>query len=253
MRQRWLRAAGVKDKIESEHMSIVIADMYAGRPLPLDERGRLSAILKTPVVGPWHITETGLSGDSQADLVNHGGLEKAVHHYPRDHYAGWATEIPQAAAILGEAPAFGENISTLGMTEGNVHVGDIYRVGGVELQVSQGRQPCWKLNARFGIPDMARRVQSSGRTGWYYRVLQPGEIRPGDRLELAHRPQPDWPLARITNLLYHRTLAFDDLAELAEISELAAGWRKLAARRIENRAVESWEKRLGETSLPEPG
>lgn len=228
-------------------MSIVIADMYAGRPRPLDERGRLSAILKESLGGPWQITATGLRGDEQADLVNHGGTEKAVHHYPRDHYATWAAELPEAAALLKTASAFGENISTLGITEANVHVGDIYRVGSVVLQVSQGRQPCWKLNARFGVSDMARRVQSSGRTGWYYRVLEPGEVRPGDKLELAERPQPDWPLARITNLLYHQTLAFDDLAILAEVPELAAGWRKLAARRIENRAVESWERRLGET------
>jgi MOSC domain-containing protein YiiM len=229
-------------------MRIVIADMYAGRPYPLDARGRLSAIVKAPLAGPWTIGATGLSGDEQADLVNHGGAEKAVHHYPRDHYANWAAELPQVAPMLEKAPAFGENISTLGLTEANVHIGDVYRLGGAHLQVSQGRQPCWKLNARFGVPDMARRVQSSGRTGWYYRVLQPGEIRPGDSLDLVDRPQPGWPLARITDLLYHRTLAFDDLNILAEIPELAAGWRKLAARRIENRIVESWDKRLGETT-----
>lgn len=227
-------------------MSVVIADMYAGRPRPLDDRGRLSAIAKSALAGPWQISATGLAGDEQADLANHGGVEKAVHHYPRDHYATWAAELPVAAPLLKAAPAFGENISTLGMTEANVHVGDIYRIGDVVLQVSQGRQPCWKLNARFGVPDMARRVQSSGRTGWYYRVLAPGEIRPGDNLQLVDRPQPGWPLARVTELLYHRTLAYDDLAALAEIPQLAAGWRKLAARRVENRAVEGWEGRLGE-------
>jgi MOSC domain-containing protein YiiM len=236
----------VDEEMDMRLMGIEIAEMYAGSPQPLDERGRLSAIAKSVLAGPWQITPTGLAGDMQADPVNHGGVEKAVHHYPRDHYAAWASELPAAAGLLKAAPAFGENISTVGMTEKNVHVGDVYRLGEVLFQVSQGRQPCWKLNARFGVPDMARRVQSSGRTGWYYRVLTPGEIRPGDSLALVDRPQPDWPLARISELLYHRMLAYDDLAALADVPELAAGWRKLAARRVENRAVESWERRLGE-------
>jgi MOSC domain-containing protein YiiM len=118
------------------------------------------------------------------------------------------------------------------------------RAGEVVVQVSQGRQPCWKLNAKFGRSDMAKRVQETGRTGWYYRVLEEGRIAPGDRLELIERPQPAWPLSRIIELLYHRPLAFDELAALAELAELAQGWRELAARRVRRRSVENWSERL---------
>lgn len=225
-------------------MRLTIETMYAGLPAPLGAQAKLSAIAKAAVAGPWIITPTGLASDRQADLVHHGGPEKALHHYPRDHYATWLAEHAELGAALVDAPAFGENISLSTMTEANVHVGDIYRVGDVILQVSQGRQPCWKLNARFAKPDMARRVQTTGRTGWYYRVLQPGTIKPGDSLDLAERPQPDWPLNRITELLYHRTLALDDLAALAKLPELAAGWRQLAVRRVASNSVEDWEKRL---------
>lgn len=225
-------------------MTLEIRHLYAGKVQPLGARQAPSAIAKAPLVGPWTITPTGLAGDEQGDRVNHGGPEKALHHYPRDHYARWAAETPALAARLAEAPAFGENISLSGMTEADICIGDVYRVGEVLLQVSQGRQPCWKLNERFGIKDMARRVQDTGRTGWYYRVLQPGRISPGDALELVERPQPDWPLTRLIDLLYRRTLAYDELARVAELPELAANWRAMAARRISNRVVENWDRRL---------
>lgn len=225
-------------------MQIVIDTLSAGAPAPLGPRGALSAIRKRPIEGPWTITAEGLMGDAQADRVNHGGLEKALHHYPRDHYATWARELPSLAEALAVVPAFGENISTIGLTEADVCIGDVFRIGGVTLQIAQGRQPCWKLNARFGIEDMAVRVQRTGRTGWYYRVVEPGRIVPGDGLQHIDRPRPEWPLSRVIALLYERTLAFDELAALAQVSELAEGWRQLAERRIKSRSVESWQGRL---------
>jgi MOSC domain-containing protein YiiM len=96
---------------------------------------------------------------------------------------------------------------------------------------------------------MAYRVQKTGRTGWYYRVLEPGVVTPGDEIALANRPQPQWPLSRLISLLYDRTTAFDDLAQMAQIAELAHGWRQLARRRATSRSVESWKSRLtGDTS-----
>lgn len=225
-------------------MNFAITTMYAGKVQPLGARQVPSGIAKAALTGPWTISATGLVGDAQGDLVNHGGPEKALHHYPQDHYAVWAAETPALAPILDRAPAFGENISGAGMTEADIRIGDVYGVGTVRLQVSQGRQPCWKLNERFGIKDMARRVQTTGRTGWYYRVLQPGTISPGDALELIERPQPDWPLTRLIDLLYHRTLAYDELAIVAEMPELASNWRAMAQKRIANRVVESWDRRL---------
>jgi MOSC domain-containing protein YiiM len=221
-----------------------IGAMFAGSPRPLGPRAAPSAIHKFPMAGPWTIATSGLVGDEQADKVNHGGPDKALHHYPHEHYAVWASELPKLAPALTDVPAFGENISTHGMTEETVCIGDVYAIGAVRLQIAQGRQPCWKLNARFDIPDMAYQVQKTGRTGWYYRVLTPGRIEPDTEIKLEDRPQPKWPLSRLIALLYNRTAAFDELAAMSEVPELAEGWRKLAARRVASRKVESWSSRL---------
>lgn len=226
-------------------MSIVIETLYAGRPEPLGPRAEPSAIFKSTIAGPWTITRTGLVGDAQGDPVHHGGPDKALHHYAREHYATWAAEIPEIAPLLSAAPAFGENISTTGLTEADVCIGDVFRAGTAVLQIAQGRQPCWKLNARFGRSDIAYRVQSTGRTGWYYRVLEEGTISAGDTFGIIDRPQPLWPLSRVIGLLYQRTMALDELTALSEIAELAPGWRQLAANRVKSRSVESWTSRLG--------
>lgn len=219
--------------------------VLAGRVLPLLGEGWPSAIAKYPVAGPWRVTFTGLADDEQADRKNHGGREKALHQYPQEHYAAWADAIGPHP-LLSAAGAFGENLSTLGWNESNMCIGDIVGFGSALLQVSQGRQPCWKLNVRFARDDMALAVQSSGRTGWYYRVLKEGMVASGDHLRLEDRPQPHWPLSRIIRLLYVDTQNTGELAEMSAIPELAEGWRNLAARRIKFCETEDWSARLGD-------
>src|SRR5690606_1145821 len=154
-----------------------------GSAVPYTRPGSMSGIAKRPVDATLDIGVSGLRGDEQGDLRVHGGPDKAVHHYPFDHYAAWRGELG-AHALLDAAGAFGENFSTLGWTEQTVCIGDVVQAGTAVLEVSQGRQPCWKLNDRFDVPDMARRLQASGRTGWYYRVPEPGKVRVGDSLHL---------------------------------------------------------------------
>jgi MOSC domain-containing protein YiiM len=209
----------------------------------LPGRDQVSAIAKAPIDGPWQIARLGLKGDAQADLKHHGGPEKAIHHYPRDHYGAWRNEIG-THPLLDVPGAFGENLSTAGWTERTVHIGDVVRFGSALLQVSQGRQPCWKLNAYFGRGDIARRSQESGRTGWYYRVLEEGAAEPGDRLTLVARPRPEWPLSRLIALLYRDKDRYGELEQMAALEELATGWRDLASRRIQTRATEDWSQRL---------
>lgn len=224
-------------------LSLAIDTLYAAASLAsLGPKAARSGIFKRPSPAPWRIWRHGLEGDRQGDLRHHGGPEKALHHYPREHYAAWAAEEVSPASPT--PPLFGENLSTIGATEEDVCVGDIFTAGGALLQVSQGRQPCWKLNARFERPDMARRVQQTGRTGWYYRVLREGVVEPGDRLGLVERPRPEWRLSRVNELLYRRTLDLDALAAMAELKELSPSWRQLAALRLERRAVEDWSARL---------
>jgi MOSC domain-containing protein YiiM len=217
--------------------------VLAGTVAPLGDDGRTSAIDKRPLPGPWRIGATGLAGDAQADLKHHGGPEKALHQHACEHYAAWREEIGDAPALRAPG-AFGENFATRGWTEETVCIGDVVRFGGALLQVSQGRQPCWKLNRRFGVSDMALRVQESGRTGWYYRVLEEGAGRDGDLLELVERPCPLWPLARLLALLYRDAGDRAALAAMAALPQLAQGWRRLARRRLESGSVEDWRQRL---------
>lgn len=204
----------------------------------------MSGIDKQRVDRALRVSRGGLSGDEQGDKKHHGGPEKAVHHYPYEHYRHWRAEIPALAENLGREGAFGENLSIEGLTEENVCIGDVFRLGSARVQVSQARQPCWRLNERFNLPDMARRVQDSGRTGWYYRVLESGWVEPGDEFELLDRTCSSWPLARILRLFYHDTLNLTGLAQLAELAPLSESWRKLAGARSARRAVEDWSRRL---------
>ncbi len=224
-------------------MMLLSPTVLVGAVAPLGPGGPASGIDKRPVSGPWRITRRGLVGDGQGDLKHHGGPEKAVHQYPFEHYAAWEAEIGPHPLLAGPG-AFGENISGEGWTEESTFIGDVACFGSARLQVSQGRQPCFKLNLRFGRTDMARAVQRNGRTGWYWRVLEEGDADEGDWLKIIDRPQPAWPLSRLITLLYRNTNDHDSLGAMARLPELADGWRALAERRLTSGRVEDWSKRL---------
>lgn len=221
----------------------ILPIVLVGPVAPLGPDGPPSGIAKRPVAGPWQITATGIKGDAQGDLRFHGGPEKALHHYPQEHYAAWTFEIG-VHPVLGAPGAFGENLATTGWTERDVCIGDIAHFGSAILQVSQGRQPCYKLDRRLDRSGMALAVQRTGRTGWYWRVLKEGLAEPGDALELGDRLRPEWPLSRLNRLLYVDTRNWRDLEIAAAIPELAERWRTLARRRLETRTVEDWSRRL---------
>lgn len=220
----------------------ILPTVLVGPVAPLGPDGLPSGIAKRPVFGPWQITTIGITGDAQGDLRYHGGPEKALHHYPQEHYPTWAAEIGNHP-LLSAPGAFGENLATTGWTEHDVCIGDVVRFGTALLQVSQGRQPCFKLDRRFGRPGMALAVQRTGRTGWYWRVLKEGVAEQDDLLELYERPQPDWPLARLFRLFYVDTLNRSELEAAGDLSELAENWRLLVRRRLQTRAVEDWNRR----------
>ena len=232
------------------HLGTAVA-VLRGRAVPYTRPGSRSAIAKTPVRGPVHVGPLGLEGDEQGDPKVHGGLDKAVHQYAQEHYVPWRTELG-ALPVLAAPGAFGENIASTGMTEHSLCLGDQVRVGSsVLLEVSQSRQPCWKLNDRFGVPTMARRMQDSGRTGWYYRVLQPGHLQAGDALVLVARPWPEWTLARIIDVLYHQPFDAAVLQALAALP-LTPSWQRMVQGRLERAAVENWKARLDGPLLLQP-
>ncbi|MEO5962829.1 MAG: MOSC domain-containing protein [Thermomonas sp.] len=223
-------------------LRVCVDALLTGRAKPYTRAGSFSGIDKHACCGSVHIGTLGLSGDEQGDPRVHGGPDKAVHHYAFESYAAWQQDLGPLPLL--QAPgAFGENISTHGLDEGNVCIGDQFALGSALLEVSQGRQPCWKLNDRFDVPDMARRVQSTGRTGWYYRVLQAGVATAGDLLELQTRPYPDWTLRRLNALLFERVLDPATL-EPALLLPLVPSWRRLVERRLQQCEVEDWSRRI---------
>ena len=219
-----------------------IEQLLVGTAVPFTRPGSHSAIAKQPTAGPVAVGSEGLADDEQGDRRVHGGIYKALHHYPFEHYHHWRAQLGHSP-LLERPGAFGENISTTGLGEADLCLGDVLRCGNVLLQVAQTRQPCWKLNDRFGVQDMSLRVQRSGLCGWYYQVLEPGELQVGQALLLEQRAYPRWPLTRVMDVLYRRPLERADLLELAELP-LVPNWRTLVERRLQNNAVEDWSKRL---------
>ncbi len=234
------------DRVTARHTSprAALQTLRVGHARTFGPNGELSAIDKQTVTRPLWLDHRGFIGDEQGDLRHHGGPEKAVHHYAAEHYAAWRQELPPSSVLHLRPGAFGENVSTLGLTEASVCVGDVFRLGGAVVQVSQARQPCWKLNLRFALSDMGMRVQRSGRTGWYYRVLGTGTVTPDDAFSLIERPCPEWPLARVLHFFFADPLDREALQAIAALSELAPSWRELAARRLATGQIESWHGRL---------
>ncbi len=187
------------------------------------ERPWRSAILKHEVTGPRRVGRTNIDGDRQADLEHHGGVDKAVLAYGLAHYPVWQRELAPAEVPLG---GFGENLLIDGLTERDVCIGDRWAVGEVVLQLSQPRQPCWKLARHLRIADIVQRVQETLRSGWYYRVEAEGVIETGAAVTLVDRPHPRWTVAEASRLMYDREAPPHRLQELAELPELSASWKR---------------------------
>ncbi len=202
-----------------------------------------SAITKHLVEGPQFIGELGFAGDEHADLTVHGGLEKAIHHYASEHMSYWKEKFPDNAAQFNPG-CFGENISSTGLDENNLCLGDVLTLGSAKVQVCQGRQPCWKLNAHTGLNAMAAEFQKSGRTGWYFRVLQNGTAVTGDRIRVVERPCPDWPLQRVIEARFNSRLDIQVAKEISEISALSQSWQEAFAKKSKAGFRENTDARL---------
>lgn len=189
-----------------------------------------TAFRKLPTNNPVHAEMLGLKGDAQADLENHGGVDKAICAYSADHFPYWREVLGQPEIGFG---AFGENFSISGLTESDVCIGDLWQLdGGVLLEVSQPRQPCWKLARRWRIADLADKVVKSGKTGWYFRVRTPGEVSASATLVLIERPFPDWTIERANQVMYEHRNATEPMAALLAVAPLSASWKETLAGRL---------------------
>lgn len=211
--------------------------LFMGGIRPLPPENRPTGIFKQEIVMPAWLGREGLAGDAQADRRVHGGPEKALHQYPVAHYARLAALFPAARDLLVPG-AIGENLSVPGWDEDNVAIGDRFRLGEAVIEVSAPRSPCWKIDSRFASEGMACAIEESGWTGWYYRVLEEGEVAPGCRFARIERRAPAVLLARLLAHWRAHRPAPGELEELAATPGLAQRWiDKLRERAVKLREM----------------
>jgi MOSC domain-containing protein YiiM len=201
-----------------------VVSVNVGRPRPVPWRGRATrtAIFKDPVPGRVPVRRLNLDGDVQADLTVHGGADKAVYAYPSEHYPWWREQLPEAELPVA---AFGENLTTAGLVETEVRIGDEYRVGTARLVVTQPRLPCFKLGIRFGDQRMVKRFRDSGRPGIYFAVAGEGDVAAGDPIELVRADEAGLTVAELFRLILEGTEDVAQLRRALRVPALAAVWR----------------------------
>jgi len=210
---------------------VKLLSVNAGLPREVEWRGKvvLTSIFKAPVPGRVRVTRLNILGDRQSDLSAHGGADKAIYAYPSEHYAFWRNELPGTDFSWG---AFGENLTTEGLLEDRVHIGDRFRAGSAEFIVTQPRMPCFKLGIRFNRPDMVKRFLHSGRTGFYLAVLREGDIGAGDPLELVAEDDSHITVADVVGLYAADAANQDLLRRASELSSLPESWREYFRERL---------------------
>lgn len=204
--------------------------------------GMETAIEKSPVIGDIYLSLEGLEGDEWAEKLHHGGLERALHQYPSEHYSYWANKYP--SGIEWQEPGMGENLSSVGMTEDTVCIGDRYQWGEAIIEVSQPRSPCYKLNKRWNVDDFSIHMQKTSRCGWLYRVIQPGVVSVNQPLQLIERMKNPLTVREICDLFFGSPLEQNSLRQLQQQKRLSENWMSKVMQRVETGEVENWNFRL---------
>jgi MOSC domain-containing protein YiiM len=231
----WACAANENPKAGFENLirmtKAKVVSVNVGRPREVLWKGdRVStAIFKSPVEGRIEVKRLNLRGDQQADLTVHGGVDKAIYGYPSEHYAYWRKELPQADLGWG---AFGENLTTEGLQEESLHIGDRLRIGSTLLMVTQPRVPCYKLTIRFDRDDLIKRFIRSNTSGFYFAVVEEGELAAGDAIEIVHGDPAAVTVADINHLYYGRTHSGELLRRAVDLEALPEGWREHLRQRV---------------------
>jgi len=208
-----------------------IVSVNVGRPREIDWKGKTirTSIFKEPVQGQVRLEALNFVGDEQADLSVHGGPQKAVYGYASEHYDFWQQELPGVQLPWG---AFGENLTTEGLLEEEINIGNRYQLGSAVVMVTQPRTPCYKLGVRFGRDDIVKRFLESGRPGFYFSVIQEGEVGAGDALELVYREPADVTVADILRLYVTDKQNLSLTQRAVQVAALADGWRDYFQRRL---------------------
>ncbi len=201
-----------------------------------------TAIAKTEVSGEIYLSFEGLEGDECADQRHHGGVERALHQYPSEHYVYWSEKYGESSRW--QPSGMGENLSSTGMTEDNVYLGDRYQWGEAIIEVSQPRSPCHKLNKRWGVEGFSVEMQGNNRCGWLYRVIQPGVVSVKEPLQLIDRVTDALTVAEVCDYFFGNPLDQVGLNKLKQQSRLCDSWTNKVFQRLETGKVENWNFRL---------
>lgn len=226
----------------ADMLSTRIVSIQVGKPQVMpDEKPWTSGFLKQATTEPLWLGTTNLDGDGQADLEHHGGPHKAVCVYSAEHYSYWKKQLDLPNLAPGD---FGENFTVADLTEDDLCIGDTWQLGDAIVQVSQPRQPCWKLARRWKIKDLALRVQQTGFTGWYFRVLTEGRVHAGMQLQLVDRPHEQWTVTQANRIMHHDKKNQDAARNLASVPKLSPSWKATLVKRLDTGQPPDTSKRL---------
>jgi MOSC domain-containing protein YiiM len=209
-------------------MRVVSVNVGMPREVEWNRRKVLTGIFKSPVAAKLTVRRLNIDGDGQADLTVHGGPDKAVYAYPNEHYGSWSERLDRELT----PGIFGENLTTAGLLEDEVHIGDEFRVGTARLVVTQPRLPCFKLGIRFDDPGMVKSFVQAGKPGIYFAVLEEGVVGPGDPIERIAEDPSRITVAEMFSLVLDRDPATAALRRLLGVPSLAAVWRKELEERL---------------------
>jgi MOSC domain-containing protein YiiM len=228
--------AATASKLPYHIMKIV--SLNVGLPRLVEANGEPvnTGIFKEPVESPVLLRTLNLDGDRQADLRVHGGISKAVYAYPVEHYAFWKKEFPEMDLPYG---MFGENLTTEGMLEENLNIGDRFRVGEAELMVTEPRMPCYKLGIKFGRSDIIRKFLQSRRSGFYFAVRREGNVEAGNSIELLARDPNNVTISDITRLYAFEKDDWNTMRRAMKVEALPESWRGYFQQQIEKVQAET--------------
>ncbi|WP_042478816.1 MOSC domain-containing protein [Bacillus ndiopicus] len=223
--------------------SIEIISLNVGMPkqVQFQQKEISTGIFKTPTNEALYLSSLNFEGDGQGDLIHHGGREKAVCVYPYEHYPFWENELKRPL----EYGALGENLTIKGLLETDVCIGDVFKLGKAIVQVSQPRQPCYKLTVRYGLPDMLLKVQQTGYTGFYFRVLEEGVVSKDDELSLLQRQPKEVTISFANRIMHREKDNIEGIKQILEVEELSSNWRKTFLKRLAGTEKDSSERLTG--------
>jgi len=206
--------------MQSKHSTGKIVSVCVSKPKIVEVNGELvsTGIFKEPVSGRVQLRTLNLDGDEQADLTVHGGIDKALYSYPLEHYTWWQKQLPEVEFPLGK---FGENLTTTGLLETDVFIGDEFQMGTAIVKVSQPRLPCYKLGIKFGRRDVIKTFVQSGFSGIYFSVIQEGELGVGDKIKFLGGDEYRISVRDVANLFNGKRARDPDFIELCLRSQLA--------------------------------